>query len=212
MILFFWGCTPAAPPQSPGPNTVPDMMSATDADADSRTGPKRLTVIGVKNEIQHPDWDNQLIAYGISHILLQKLFEKGGYAPVEDNPEIIAEINRLIALQWEKNTLPTPEDADRAAARFYCEAVAYARLTDFFTTRKRGFAGPFSRAVTKITVELEVYVKETGKPVRVSTGTGTAETRSSGVFFQIRKDRIYFDETAVGQATQKAIENAVKGF
>lgn len=174
---------------------------------------KRLVVIGVKNEIGRKEWNDQLIGYGLSHMLLQGLFDTGRYAPVEDNPEVLRETRRLINTQWsETSTFYTPRQADDIAERLECDAVAYARALKFIKKRKRSFAGPFSSAATRITVEIEVCLKERNQPVRVATGKGSAMTKSRGFLFEIRKDQVYFDKTAVGQASQEAMTNAVKGL
>jgi len=171
---------------------------------------KRLVVIGVKNEIREKEWNDQLIGYGLSHLLLQKLFDTGRYAPVEDNPEIVAAVQKMIQNQWQGDEpLYRAEDAGRIAGQLSCDAVAYARAVCFATRRVRGLAGPFSGAKTTVEIEIEVYVKEKDKPVVSAMGKGEACTRSLGVFFQIREDKVYFDETTVGKAAALAMEKAV---
>lgn len=174
---------------------------------------KRLVVIGVKNEIGRKEWNDQLIGYGLSHMLLQGLFDTGHYVPVEDNPEVLLESQRLIKTQWgDHSGFYTPGQADGLSESLECDAVAYARAVKFTKKRKRSFAGPFSSAATRITVEMEVYLKERDKPVMVAKGKGSALTKSRGFLFEIRKDQVYFDKTAVGQASQEAMANAVKGL
>ncbi len=174
---------------------------------------KKLAVIGVRNEINRPEWNNQLIGYGLSHLLLQGLYDTGNYVGLEDNPEIIGEIKRLIGTQWKGDApLYTPEDADRIARNLGSEVVAYARAIKFSVKRRCSFMGPLSKAKTKVVVEVEVYLKEQGKTVKTSKGKGEASTNALGAFFEIRKDKVYFDKTTVGQAAQKAITNAIKGL
>jgi hypothetical protein len=165
-------------------------------------GKKRLAVIGVKNEIQHDEWDNQLIGYGISQLLLQRLFDTGHFVPVENNPEIIKEINRLISMQWQGQAkFYDHEDVHRIAQEIGSEAVAYAKIKKLDKKRKRGFFGPFSAAKTNVVVEVEVYLKEMDTPIKISNGIGESATKSTGIVFQIRDDKIYFDQTSVGRAT-----------
>lgn len=174
---------------------------------------KRLTVIGVRNEIDRSEWNNQLIGYGLSNLLLQRLFDLGHYVAIEDNPEIVDKIQHLIKSQWQRQaSFYSPGDADRIAMDLGSEVVAYAKVIKFSTKRRRGFAGPFSGAKTKVIVELEVSLKEQGKPVMVARGKGEASTKSVGVFFEIRKDVVYFDKTTVGKAAHKAIDNAINGL
>jgi hypothetical protein len=174
---------------------------------------KKLIVIGVKNEIQRAEWQDQLIGYGVSNLLSQELFNTGHFSPVENNPEIIERTNDLIKNLWTGQTeLYYPENADEIAKSLISDIVAYARLTNFSVSRKRGFAGPFSSSKTKVTIDIEVYLKEQGVGIKKSTGQGSAYTKSLGAFFRVRKGKIYFDKTTVGKATKKAIMNAAKGL
>lgn len=174
--------------------------------------PLTLTVIGVKNGIKDPRWDNQLIGTGISMLVLQALYETGRFRPVEDRPEVLSEVDRLVKLQWAGENPPYQEaDAEKLAGELATDAVAWARTIKFSTKRRRGgIGGLLGSAKTTVTVEVEVFVKEKGKPAVSAKGSGEACTDSLGVFFQIRKDQVYFDQTTVGKATQQAVYEAVK--
>lgn len=182
------------------------------AEEPSFAAPLTLTVIGVKNEIKDPQWENQLIGTGISSLVLQALYETGRYRPIEDNPEILSEVDRMVALQWAGESPPVEEaDAERLAGELKTDAVAWARTIRFSTSRRRGgIGGVFSGAKTTVTVDVEVFLKEKGRPQVSARGRGKSSTNSMGVFFQIRKDQVYFDQTTVGKATQEAVYEAVK--
>ncbi len=172
---------------------------------------KRLAVIGIRNEIDKPEWDNQLIGYGLSKLLLQKLFDSGRYVAIEDNPEILARIDKLIEAQWQmQSSFYSPDDADRLARDLGSDVVAYAKVVKFSTKRTRGFAGPMAGAKTKVIVEIEVSLKEKGQAVRTAKGKGDAATKSMGAFFSIREDQVHFDKTTVGKAAHRAIVKAIK--
>ncbi|MCP4716305.1 MAG: hypothetical protein GY868_14395, partial [Deltaproteobacteria bacterium] len=106
----------------------------------------------------------------------------------------------------------SPDEADRLAGRLRSNAVAYAVVKKFSTRRHRMFLGMASGATTKVIVKIEIFLKEPGQALRSATGTGEATTKAKGVFFQIRQDTVYFDETAVGRAAHQAITNALKGL
>ena len=174
---------------------------------------KRLIIIGVRNETDRPEWDNQLIGYGLSNLLSQKLFDTGLYIALEDNPEITEKIENLIRTQWQReSSYYNSEDADLLASDLGSDVTAFAKVTKFSTHRKRGFAGPLSGADTKVIVELEVSLKEKNKPIQVGKGKGEASTRSMGAFFQIREDKVYFDETTVGKAAHNAMDDAINAL
>ncbi len=173
--------------------------------------PKTLSVIGVRNDIKKKGWNDQLIGYGLSHLLLQKLHDTGLYVPVEDNPEILDAVDKMVQTQWDGNgKFYSAKDADKIATDLNCDAVAYARAVKFSTRRRRGLAGPFSSAKTTVIVDIEVYLKEKDKKLKKAKGRGRAATKSVGVFFHVRKDKIYFDETTVGKAATQALEEAIK--
>lgn len=173
--------------------------------------PLTLAMAGVENRIDKPEWKDQLVGLGVSHLVLQGLYDTGCFVPIEQNPEIAEKAKKLIALTWAGEAKPyTPSGLDATAAELSAQAVAFARTLEFSLSRSRGFAGPFSTAKTKVTVEVEVGVKEPGKPERTARGKGSGATRSMGVLFQVREDKIYFDETTVGKATAEAVAEAVE--
>jgi hypothetical protein len=194
---------------------VAGILSSPCAFGESTT--KRLAVIGVKNGIKsesyRSQWDNKLIAYGLCELLAQEFFDTGRFRPVEDNPEIIREIDRLVGRRWtEKREDYDPGEVDRFAVALRCDAVAYAEITKFEVSVSRGFIGVFSRSRSKVLIELQACLKELGRPVESFTGKGEAYTKSVGVIFRVRNGKIYFDETAVGMAAKQAVENAVAAF
>jgi len=144
---------------------------------------------------------------------MQKLHDTGQYVPVEDNPEIVDAVEKLVNDQWKRGAaFYTEKGAEKIAQDLGLDAVAYARAKKFSTRRRRGFSGPFSSSKTTVIIDIDVYLKEKGKALRKASGRGKSSTRSVGVFFQVRKDKVYFDETTVGKAAAQALENAVKGL
>lgn len=171
----------------------------------------RLVVIGVENEAGRPEWDDQLIGYGLARVLLQHLYDTGLYTPVEDNPEIVNEIKRLVGAYWKGDVKGySPADADALARKFDCDVTAYAKIKKFATTRSRTSVGPFSSAETVVTIEVEVTVKKAGEAEIRASGEGSSSTKAKSMMFKIRDNKVRLDETSVGRATEKAIKNAVE--
>lgn len=173
----------------------------------------RLVVIGVQSEVSRPEWDDQLIGYGLAQLLLQQLYDTGLYTPIEDNPEILAEIEKLIVRQWrgEANGY-TPSEADALAEKFGSDVTAAAKIKKVATERSRGSIGPFSSAETEITVEIEVTVKKKGEEAVRASGEGRSSTKSKSMMFKVRDNKLHLDETAVGKAADKALKKAVEGL
>lgn len=231
---------------------------------------KRLAVVEVRDETGSPDWRNQLIAIGIANLVATELYNTGRYAPIEDKPEILRELNELQTLSWlgkgfdlsnlnQVYSRPEPaqvvsEDVsqgkgentgsghatadtqvghmepeqavkeDRGALeggsiscedkpisifdRFGCDAVAKVVVKNFKTRRVRTI-GFMSAGSTTIELEVEVSVEERDGGAYRGVGKGEATTTAMAAMFQIQDNRICFDATTVGQATQKAVRQAV---
>jgi len=170
----------------------------------------RLAVVGVANKTGEGEFSNLLIAQGIAQLVAQELYDVGGYLPVEDNPEITGRINELLALSAQ--TASADADSDRAlnsGKGLGCEAVATVKIVKFSKSRSKGGVGPFSTAKVEIAVEVEVSLKDGDKPVIRAQGRGTGVTKSQSFLFQVRKDKVNFDQTSAGQATLEAVKDAV---
>lgn len=175
-------------------------------------GPKRLVVAEVVDETGNEKWRNHLIALGIADLLATELYETGRYVPVEANAEILEVLRGFLKERWvhsQAGDLPERPLADEQIyAKTGCDAIASV-VVKKFSTRRISSIGLVAASKTTIEVELEVTLKEKSGRIGSAKGKGTAETRALGVLFQIRNDKIYFDETTVGQATKKAVQDAV---
>lgn len=182
------------------------------AEADSLPG-GRLVVIGVQNEVSRPEWDDQLIGYGLAQLLSQQLYDTGRYTPIEDNPEVLGEIKRLIASQWSGEAKGySASDADALAEKFGSDVTAYATIKKVATERNRASLGPFSSAETEVTIEMEVALKKKGEPQVSARGEGRSATKSKSMMFKVRDNKLQLDETAVGKAADKALKKCVEGL
>ncbi len=92
--------------------------------------------------------------------------------------------------------------------RFGCEAVAQVIVKNFKKSRVRSI-GFISGGSTTIKLNVEVLVKEKDGGFYRGVGEAEGTTTAMAAMFQIQGDRISFDETTVGQATQKAVRQAV---
>lgn len=168
----------------------------------------RLAVVGVKNETREKEFSNLLIAQGVSQLVAQALFDSGHYVPVEDNPEITGRINDLMALAaTARHDTFDYSTFDRHSLG--CDAMATATIKKFSKSRVRSFLGPFSSAEVNIEIVVEVSLRIGDKPLMAAAGSGHGVTKSKGFLFQVREDKVHFDQTSVGQATQTAVEQAV---
>ncbi len=169
--------------------------------------PGRLAIVSVSNETEEPEFNNLLIAQGIASLVAQEFYDTGRFVPVEDNPEITKRISDLMTL-----SVTDRKQVDSTAIRkqLGCEAIAYARVKRFSKSRMRGFAGPFSGSNVNIEMDVEVTLQEGERIALTSMGSSTATTKARGILFEVRNDKIHFDKTSVGLATQDAVRQAIK--
>jgi hypothetical protein len=169
----------------------------------------RLAVVGVSNETDEAEFGKLLIAQGIAQLVAQELYDSGRYVPVEDSLEITARVDELQArAAFSSDT----EGSEIRQNELGADAVATAKIKKFSKSRMRSFMGPFSSAKVDIEIEVEVSVQESDHAPVAGTGKGIGTTKSRGVLFQVREDKVHFDRTSVGMATQKAVHQAVVGL
>ncbi|MDX8395267.1 MAG: hypothetical protein R8K22_02520, partial [Mariprofundaceae bacterium] len=177
----------------------------------AKDGNKRtLAVIGVNHNLDDPRWDDQLIGYGITQLVFQKMYDTGMYISYEDNEEVIQKVKKLVSRQWEQKSRPYDlQKANEITKELGCDVVSYAKITRFSIRRLRGFAGFLAAAKTTIYFDIELHVVEKNGEHYQYEGAGSATTNATGVLFAVREDKIFFDKTGVGQAITQAVENAV---
>lgn len=170
----------------------------------------RLAVVGVANRTGEGEFNNLLIAQGIAQLVAQELYDTGNFVPVEDNPEITGRIHELLALSAQNSKEEAADDpALNSGQALGCEAVATVKIVKFSKSRSKVGIGPFSAAKVEIVVEVEVSLKDGDKPMVIARGQGTGVTKSQSFLFQVRKDKVNFDQTSAGQATLEAVKEAV---
>lgn len=164
----------------------------------------RFLVIKVVDQTHKKGWENNLIAYGIRNIVNEELYDTGKYLPVEDRPEITGRIDKIIATSWQGGNAVMVDKDIRAAADCLVSVV----VRDFKVKRRRSI-GLFASAKTTIYITVDITLQPRSGTARTVSGTGKGVTKSMGILFQIRQDKVHFNETSVGQATQKAIKDAI---
>lgn len=199
LFIFLWGCTS---------HDTLTQASQSEIQEFCKGNPKRIAVIGATSQIKGTEWENHLIAHGISNILSQALCDTGNFVLVESNSEVQEKLQQMIDSHWTERKAYSEQEADSIAKDLGCDAVAYAKVKSFSTNRAR-LVGPFAGATTTVVVEVEVNLKPCGKSTWQSVGVGKAKTNTVGMLFQVNQGKIYFDDTNVGKATKQALLNAV---
>ena len=171
-------------------------------------GKTRFVVVKVDDKTGHKGWENHLIAYGIRNVVNSELFDTGRYIPVEDRHEITDKIDYLITSQWAKQSVDGRLSVLDQEIMDNSDCVVSVVVRDFKVKRTRSI-GLFAAAKTTIKITVDIELKHNDGSVQKVSGSGKGVTKSLGILFQIREDKVHFNETTVGQATQKAIHNAI---
>lgn len=171
--------------------------------------PSTFAVVSVTNESSNADFNNLLVSQGIAQLVTQELFDTGQYLPVEDKPEIKQQIDKLVALSQSVGADAKPVDQQSVRNSLGVSTLANVRIKKISTSRLRAFGGLFSSATVNLKVDLEVELLEQNKPPLTLTGSGKGTTKSSGVLFEIRNDKIHFDKTSAGIAVTEAVKDCV---
>lgn len=177
---------------------------------------QRLIVAGVNNQSGDIEFDNLLISQGIISLVAQEFYNSGKYIPIEDNPEIIDSIHNLVTHSVTENQEIKRRNSIFSskvlalASQIKSDALTSVTIKKLKKSRTRSMFGPFTTATVRIHLEVEVFLQKKGEPITSAIGRGTGSTKSQGVLFQIRADKVHFDKTSVGQALQQAIHQAVK--
>ncbi|MGR3220270.1 MAG: hypothetical protein ACUZ8H_10695 [Candidatus Anammoxibacter sp.] len=172
--------------------------------------PKTLIFAGITDQTNDPEWKNQLISHGLADLIVDELYKTGRFVLVEKSPEVLAWIEDSLSRSWQSdNAMETKKEAVTAALAKNVDVVAYAIVRSFEKSRSGLSLGPFTSSKVRVTVKVEIFLEENGSPSRSAVGKGSGVTKSKGVLFQIRKDKIRFGKTTVGKASVLAVKDAV---
>ncbi len=193
----FTGCA-AAPTETP---------SAFQAQPTQR--PLTLLVAGVRDETGEPVLNDMLIAYGVKNLVEEAFFETGRFIPLETNPEIRTEIERLAIQGWRMSEAEFERQVMQRARQMQSDVYATAVFKSFSKSRSRSFVGPFSSGQVRITIVVEVTLERRGALPLSATGRGAGHTTQMAFCFEVDRNQIHFDRTSVGCAVQDAVQEAV---
>jgi|GEM_PF-1889902 len=179
----------------------------------SAPNPKTLFVSGMIDQTDNKEWNNLLIAHGMTNLVEEELFGTGLFIPLEKKSEIQDQIKQLVEYTWHSSKGGNGHESVHSTEKSIKSDVCVSGVVKKFRKkRKKAFAGPFSKAKVTISFVIELFLKENGQIICSGLGKGKGVTSSTAVFFQIREDKIQFDKTTVGKAAHKAIKEAVENM
>ncbi len=178
--------------------------------ADSSASKPALAVIGMSNEVENEDWRDARVGMGLRAILSQLFFDSGYFLLLEEKPEIRQKLNALATGIWALQGEHDFKEALHQAGELGADFVVYGRVTYFGTPKTRVSFGPMHvrRNAVVINVEATLEDLKTGRKIK-EKGQGESATTAGSAIFNYREDRVELDKTNVGNATKKALSEAV---
>jgi curli biogenesis system outer membrane secretion channel CsgG len=179
---------------------------------DSTSSKRALAVIAMSNEIENADWRDARVGMGLRVILSQLFFDSGYFSLLEEKPEIRQKLNELAAGIWalNKNDYDFAEEINKTA-ELGADFVVYGKVYYFGKPKTKGSLGPIhvSRNAVVIKVEVTFQDLKTGRIIKAK-GEGESATTAGSAVFEFREDRVEMDKTNIGNATKKALDEAVE--
>lgn len=165
-------------------------------------------VLSIENKTSDPEWQNHLIALGLRNLIHEELLATGCYVPAETDREAQTMIDEWVIKSWGGQS--TSSDTGLIGARgAVFDTTVKVVIKSFSRERSRLRLGPFSSGTATIKVALELLLLRSDGVTKKAEGVGKGVTKAQGLIFQIRDNKVYFDESTVGIAVHEAIKDAV---
>ncbi len=178
-------------------------VAANAAEEAGREDLKRLIVTPVKNETKEKDFNKLLVMDGIRNLVAQAFYETGKFTPIESVREARSNIKGFTG-----GNLTDANNTSEIIPHTTVKPI----IKKLTKSRTRTMLWGFSRAVSKIQIEINLEINDIDGTNTTVYGKGSAKMKSYGVLFQIRDDKISFDETGVGKALKQAVYDAVERY
>jgi curli biogenesis system outer membrane secretion channel CsgG len=188
----------ATPPAAAGPAL--QEPAAAEVAATEQAIPIAVLPLGLTEETRrrYPQLAERNVGFGIHNLLVDLLYDTGGFRFVEDKPEVVED---LVQRQWVASTGAVDVgSAVRYGRLLGARYVVYGEVFDFSTRKLKR-----RTAETRIGIQIRLVDVETSEYVPASaTGVVTVkgETFPKG-------DGVEFARGTVGQATSAALAQAV---
>ncbi len=198
------GCA-APPPPLPQENTADLRL-----DLPPYTGKKMLiAVIDLRNQ---SEFDDPRIGRGISNMLITALVNSGRFTVVERNEQVLQKI--FAEQKLGQSGAVTAQTAAQVGKMLGARAVVVGEVSEFGIRKTSAFVGVggTKTITTRVVVDARLVDSETAEIIAGETGVGTSSTQTSGVALTFEFGTAGFDETTIGIATRKAVNQVTEKF
>jgi hypothetical protein len=163
-------------------------------------------IIGCENRISDQKWKDYRIAFGVTDLIAQSLYDAGGFALTEGNGDVIQKLAALRSDLW--NLGSRKVSSQIAGVADTGTATVMGRLLSCGAPRSDASIGPFHANATEVVVRVEVEMVLPGGKKLVGEGSGSSTRTSVSTLFEFREDKPLFEQTNIGKALSEATRKA----
>jgi curli biogenesis system outer membrane secretion channel CsgG len=202
--VLFIACASTSP--SPEPENDADLFLNLPPFTGERLA---IAVLDLQNQT---DFEDPRIGRGLANMLITSLVNSDRFTVVERNPEVIQNM-----LEEQKMGLSGIVDAATAAKvgkMLGAKGVIIGEVSEFGIRKTGAFVGigGTKTITTRVVIDARMVDVETGRILMAAPGIGTSSTNTSGVALSYEFGTAGFDETTIGIATRKAVNQIVRKF
>lgn len=205
-LILFWllACAPKAM------NPMVEDRTGLTIDLPPYAGRKQIVaVLDLKNLSQ---FDDPRIGRGVANMLITALVNTGRFTVVERNEEALKKI-----FEEQKLGLTgavTAQTAAKVGKMLGARLAVIGEVSEFGIRKTSAFVGVggAKTTTTRVVVDARMVDTETAEITAAASGIGTASTSTSGVALTFEFGTAGFDETTIGMATRRAVNQVAITF
>jgi curli biogenesis system outer membrane secretion channel CsgG len=169
----------------------------------------RKQIIAVLDLDNKTDFEDPRIGRGISSMLITALVNSGRFTVVERNDEVLKKI--FAEQKLGQTGAVTAQTAAQVGKMLGAKAVLIGEVSEFGIRKTSAFVGVGGKKTitTRVVVDARMVDSETAEITGGATGIGASSTTTQGVALTFEFGTAGFDETTIGMATRKAVNQIV---
>jgi curli biogenesis system outer membrane secretion channel CsgG len=204
ILILFTSCATTSPP--------PETEDDSDLYLNLPPYSGERLAIAVMDLQNQTEFDDPRIGLGMANMLVTALVNSDRFTVVERNPDVIQNI-----LEEQAMGLSGVVDAATAAKVgkiLGAKGVVIGEVSEFGIRKTGAFVGLGGQKTitTRVVIDARMVDVETGRILMAAPGIGKSSTSTSGVALSFEFGTAGFDETTIGIATRKAVNQIVRKF
>ncbi|MGD9487226.1 MAG: CsgG/HfaB family protein [Calditrichaceae bacterium] len=204
LFVFLSSCATVPPPSEIDDET--DLV----LDLPPYSGEKlTIAVLDLQNQTE---FDDPRIGRGVANMLVTALVNSDRFTVVERNSEAIQKLLEEQALGL--SGVVDAATAAKVGKMLGAKGVVIGEVSEFGIRKTGAFVGVGGQKTitTRVVIDARMVDVETGRIMMASPGIGKSRTSTSGIALTFEFGTTGFDETTIGMATRKAVNQIVKKF